>query len=60
MAEIVDEVGLPPGVLNVVMADREVSESLVRDHRVDKITLPRVDRSRCAKSGRSAASESPE
>jgi acyl-CoA reductase-like NAD-dependent aldehyde dehydrogenase len=32
-------VGLPPGVLNVVTADREVSELLVRDPRVDKITF---------------------
>jgi Aldehyde dehydrogenase family len=32
-------VGLPPGVLNVVTADREVSELLVRDQRVDKITF---------------------
>ena len=30
---------LPPGVLNVVTADREVSELLVRDPRVDKITF---------------------
>lgn len=33
--------GLPPGVLNVVTADREVSELLVRDPRVDKITFTR-------------------
>jgi aldehyde dehydrogenase (NAD+) len=39
MAEIAEEVGLPPGVLNVVTADREVSELLVRDPRVDKITF---------------------
>ena len=32
-------IGLPPGVLNVVTADREVSELLVRDPRVDKITF---------------------
>jgi acyl-CoA reductase-like NAD-dependent aldehyde dehydrogenase len=32
-------VGLPAGVLNVVTADREVSELLVRDPRVDKITF---------------------
>jgi aldehyde dehydrogenase (NAD+) len=37
VAEIAREVGLPPGVLNVVTADREVSELLVRDPRVDKI-----------------------
>ena len=39
MAEIAAEVGLPPGVLNVLTADREVSELLVRDHRVDKIAF---------------------
>ena len=38
MAEICAEV-LPPGVLNVVTADREVSELLVVDPRVDKITF---------------------
>ena len=39
MAEVAEAVGLPPGVLNVVTADREVSELLVRDPRVDKITF---------------------
>jgi aldehyde dehydrogenase (NAD+) len=39
MAEIADEIGLPPGVLNVVSAERGVSELLVRDPRVDKITF---------------------
>jgi aldehyde dehydrogenase (NAD+) len=39
VAEVAEEVGLPPGVLNVVTADREVSELLVRDPRVDKITF---------------------
>jgi aldehyde dehydrogenase (NAD+) len=39
MAEIADAVGLPPGVLNVLTADREVSELLVRDEGVDKITF---------------------
>src|SRR3984885_10843170 len=39
LAEIAEEVGLPPGVLNVVTADREVSELLVRDPGVDKITF---------------------
>ncbi|MFT4051498.1 MAG: aldehyde dehydrogenase [Microbacterium sp.] len=37
LAEIAEEIGLPAGVLNVVTADREVSEQLVRDPRVDKI-----------------------
>jgi aldehyde dehydrogenase (NAD+) len=39
VAEIAEEIGLPPGVLNVVTADREVSEMMVRDARVDKITF---------------------
>ncbi|WP_245568149.1 aldehyde dehydrogenase [Nocardia jiangxiensis] len=39
VAEIAAEIGLPPGVLNVVAAEREVSELLVRDPRVDKITF---------------------
>jgi aldehyde dehydrogenase (NAD+) len=39
VAEIAESLGLPAGVLNVVTADREVSELLVRDQRVDKITF---------------------
>jgi aldehyde dehydrogenase (NAD+) len=39
VAEAAEAAGLPPGVLNVVTADREVSELLVRDHRVDKIAF---------------------
>lgn len=39
LAEVADSVGLPPGVLNVVTADRDISELLVRDPRVDKITF---------------------
>jgi aldehyde dehydrogenase (NAD+) len=39
VAEIAQAIGLPPGVLNVLTADREVSELLVRDPRVDKITF---------------------
>ena len=39
LAEIAEAVGLPPGVLNVVTADREVSERLVTDERVDKIAF---------------------
>jgi aldehyde dehydrogenase (NAD+) len=38
-AEAAEQVGLPPGVLNVITADREVSELLVRDPGVDKITF---------------------
>lgn len=39
MAEIAEAISLPPGVLNVVTADREASEALVRDERVDKIAF---------------------
>ena len=39
LAEIADEIGLPPGVFNIVTADREVSELLVTDPRIDKITF---------------------
>jgi acyl-CoA reductase-like NAD-dependent aldehyde dehydrogenase len=39
IAEVAAEAGLPPGVLNVLTADREVSELLVRDPRVDKISF---------------------
>jgi acyl-CoA reductase-like NAD-dependent aldehyde dehydrogenase len=39
IAEIAEEIGIPPGVINVITADREVSEALVRDPRVDKISF---------------------
>ena len=39
VAEVAEEIGLPPGVLNIVTADREVSELLVRNPGVDKITF---------------------
>ncbi|PRZ39713.1 acyl-CoA reductase-like NAD-dependent aldehyde dehydrogenase [Antricoccus suffuscus] len=39
LAEVAEQVGLPAGVLNVVTADREKSELLVRDPRVDKISF---------------------
>jgi len=39
IAEAAEAAGLPAGVLNIVTADREVSELLVRDPRVDKITF---------------------
>jgi acyl-CoA reductase-like NAD-dependent aldehyde dehydrogenase len=39
IAEAAEAIGLPPGVLNVICANREVSELLVRDPRVDKITF---------------------
>lgn len=38
-AEICAKVGLPAGVVNVVTADRTVSESLVRHPGVDKVTF---------------------
>ena len=38
-AEMADRIGLPPGVVNVVTADREASEALVTDERVDKISF---------------------
>ncbi|GGN22679.1 aldehyde dehydrogenase [Streptomyces fuscichromogenes] len=39
LAECAHEVGLPAGVLNVITADRQVSELLVTDPRVDKISF---------------------
>jgi acyl-CoA reductase-like NAD-dependent aldehyde dehydrogenase len=39
LAEAAAAAGLPAGVLNVLTADREVSELLVTDPRVDKITF---------------------
>jgi len=38
-AEICEKIGLPPGVVNVVTADRAVSELLVRHPDVDKVTF---------------------
>ncbi len=39
IAEAAEAVGLPAGVLNVVTADREASERLVLDSRVDKVAF---------------------
>jgi len=39
LAEIIEEIGLPAGVVNIVTAHRAVSELLVRDPRVDKISF---------------------
>jgi acyl-CoA reductase-like NAD-dependent aldehyde dehydrogenase len=39
VAEAAEAAGIPPGVLNVVTAEREVSELLVTDPRIDKITF---------------------
>jgi aldehyde dehydrogenase (NAD+) len=39
LGEILQTLGLPPGVVNIVMADREESERLVRHPQVDKISF---------------------
>lgn len=39
VGEILQDLGLPPGVVNILMADRVESELLVRDVRVDKISF---------------------
>jgi len=39
LAEALDEVGLPPGVVNVVVAGRENSEYLVRHPQIDKVSF---------------------
>jgi betaine-aldehyde dehydrogenase len=39
MAEVAEEIGLPPGVLNVVTAHRPASEHLVRNPQVDKVSF---------------------
>ncbi|HYA67449.1 MAG TPA: aldehyde dehydrogenase [Acidimicrobiales bacterium] len=39
VAEAAQAIGLPPGVLNVITAERDVSELLVRDPNVDKLTF---------------------
>ncbi len=39
VGEVCDAIGIPPGVVNIVTADREVSELLVRNPDVDKITF---------------------
>ena len=39
LAEIMESVGLPPGVVNVLTADRQASEALVRHPDVDKIAF---------------------
>ena len=39
LAEAFEEAGLPPGVLNIVPADRTVSEELVKHPLVDKISF---------------------
>ncbi|WP_253799275.1 aldehyde dehydrogenase [Nocardia amikacinitolerans] len=39
LAEVADEAGLPPGVLSILPADREVSEYLVGHPGVDKVSF---------------------
>lgn len=39
VAQLAEKIGLPKGVLNVVTADRDVSELLVRHPDIDKITF---------------------
>lgn len=39
LAEIAEKVGLPKGVLNVVIADRDASEALVRNPDIDKVSF---------------------
>ena len=39
LGEIIQRIGLPKGVINIVMADREESELLVRHEDVDKISF---------------------
>lgn len=39
LGEICQKLGLPPGVINILMADREESELLVRNPDVDKISF---------------------
>jgi betaine-aldehyde dehydrogenase len=39
MAEIAEAIGMPPGVINVVTADRKASEHLIRNPDVDKVSF---------------------
>lgn len=39
LAEVAEQVGIPAGVINVVTADREASELLVKDARIDKVSF---------------------
>jgi aldehyde dehydrogenase (NAD+) len=39
LAQVVEQAGLPPGVFNVITADRDVSELLVRHPGVDKVAF---------------------
>ena len=61
MAEMLDEAGVPAGVVNIVPAGREVGEHLVRHPGVDKVAFTgstaagRTHRRRSAASSSSAA-----
>jgi acyl-CoA reductase-like NAD-dependent aldehyde dehydrogenase len=39
LAEVAEKAGLPPGVLNIITAEREASEELVRNPGIDKISF---------------------
>lgn len=39
LAEVMEEIGLPPGVFNVVPAERQASEHLVRHAGIDKVAF---------------------
>ncbi|MBX6391759.1 MAG: aldehyde dehydrogenase [Frankia sp.] len=39
LAEVLESVGLPPGVVNIITADRENSELLVRHPGIDKVSF---------------------
>lgn len=39
LAEVVEEAGLPPGVVNLVCADRAASDALVRNTDIDKVSF---------------------
>lgn len=39
LAECIQEAGIPAGVVNVVAADREVGDQLVKDTRIDKVSF---------------------
>ena len=58
LAEILEESGIPAGVVNIVAAGREVGEHLVRHPGIDKVALHRLARPPGARSAPSAASSS--
>ena len=39
IAEAAEEIGLPPGVVNLVPADRDASDHLIHSHDIDKVTF---------------------